>query len=65
MATRTVFGSLLSTFKAPDRMQAREGRELDRALFTKVVHSETKIRQFAIKDLRRESGRSKMQCITS
>ena len=53
----TVVGPLLSLFKAPRRVKAREGRHMsdeDRAAFAKTAHFATKTGQVAMTDLCRE-----------
>jgi len=62
--SRTPLGPLLSPFKAPRRVKAREGQHLsddDRAAFAKTAHFATKTGQVAMTDLCREWGLSKTQ----
>jgi len=63
-SSRTPLGPLLSPFKAPRDMQAREGRhlsEVDRALFAKTAHFATKNKHVTMRDLCSEWGLSKTQ----
>ena len=60
----TVPGALLSPFKAPRHVKAREGQDMsdsDRAAFAVTAHFATKTGQVAMTDLCREWGVSKTQ----
>ena len=60
--SRTVPGPLLSPFKAPSGVRAREGRELsdsERASLAKCLHFATSCRQASVADVCKEWGISK------
>ena len=60
--SRTVLGPLLSPFKAPSGVRARDGRELsdtERAAFAKCVHFAQRCGQASVADVCKEWGISK------